>query len=176
MSQVPPILTFRVSIPSKASPEAIYDVLSDLNTHLVWAGERSPHKSFRLLSMQAPSSSATVGERFSSIGENGNGKFHDESVVVEAERPRRFGFDTESTLERKHGKAWHSRFANRYVIEPSGDGAVVSFTSEVRPQNYVPYWLKLGMRPLTRVLGQWGVRHNMENLANMAEADRGRTV
>jgi len=27
-----------------------------------------------------------VGERFSSVGENGNGKFHDRSVVVEAER------------------------------------------------------------------------------------------
>jgi|GEM_PF-2474081 hypothetical protein len=176
MSQVPPTLTFRVSVPSKASPEAIYEVLSDLNTHLAWAGERSPTKNFRLLTMEAPWGSAAVGERFSSVGENGNGKFHDRSVVVEAERDARFGFDTESTLERKHGREWHARFATRYAIQPSGDGAVVSFTCEVRPQNYVPYWLKPGMRAMTRAVVQRMVRKNMQNLASMAEAAAGRTV
>jgi hypothetical protein len=73
MSRVSPTLTFHVSVPSKASPDAIYDVLSDLNTHLVWAGERSPNKNFHLLTMEAPSRSVTVGERFSSNGENGHG-------------------------------------------------------------------------------------------------------
>ena len=175
MSQAPPIVTFRVSVMSKASPEAIYEVLSDPSTHLVWAGERARKKNFRLLTMEAPSRSATVGERFSSVGENGNGRFHDESTVVEAERATRFGFDTDSTLERKHGKAWRSLFATRYAIEPVDGGAVISFISEVRPQNYVPYWLKPGIRSLVRVGTQKLVRRNMENLANMAEAHQART-
>ncbi len=170
MSQVPPTLTFHVSVPSKASPEAIYDVLSDLNTHLVWTGERAPRRNSRLLTMEAPSRSATVGERFSSDGENGNGTFHDRSIVVEADRGVRFGFDTESTLERKHGKEWQARFATRYAIEPSDDGSVVSFTSEVRPQNYVPWWLKPGIRSMTRVMVQRMTRKHMENLADMALA------
>jgi len=170
MSQTAPILTFRVSIPSKASPEAIYDVLSDLRTHLEWAGERSPDKGFRLLTMDAPSRSATVGNQFSSSGANVNGTFHDRSTVVQAERGTRFGFDTESTLERKHGKTWHSRFGHRYTLERSSDGAVVSYTCEVRPQNYVPYWLKPGMRAVTRVIVQRAMRRNMGNLAEMAES------
>jgi hypothetical protein len=173
MSQPAPILTFRVSVPSKASPEAVYDVLSDLRTHLDWAGERAPDKNFRLLTMDAPSSPVTVGDRFSSSGANVNGTFHDRSTVVHAERGTRFDFDTESTLERKHGKTWHARFGHRYALERSGAGAVVSYTCEVRPQNYVPYWLQPGMRAATRVMVQRAMRKNLANLAQMAEADRG---
>lgn len=51
----------------------------------------------------------------------------------------------------------------------------MSFTCEVRPQNYVPYWLKPGMRAMTRVVVQRLVRGNMENLANVAEMHQGRT-
>ena len=126
MSQAPPIVTFRVSVMSKASPEAIYEVLSDPSTHLVWAGERARKKNFRLLTMEAPSRSATVGERFSSVGENGNGRFHDESTVVEAERATRFGFDTDSTLERKHREAWRCHFAGPVIPAPSSDAAIAA--------------------------------------------------
>jgi hypothetical protein len=170
MSQTPPILTFRVSVPSEASPEAIYDLLSDLRTHLDWAGERAPDKHFRLLTMDAPSRSATVGDQFSSSGANVNGTFHDRSTVVQAERGARFGFDTESTLERRHGKTLHARFRHRYALGRSSDGAIVSYTCEVRPQNYVPYWLRRGMRPVTRVMVQRAMRKNLGNLAAMAVA------
>ena len=174
MSQAAPILTFRVSVVSTASPEAVYDVLSDLRTHLEWAGARSPDKGFRLLTMDAPSRPATVGDRFSSSGANGNGDFHDRSTVVQAERGTRFGFDTEATLERRHGATWQARFAHRYALGRSGDGAVVAYTCEVRPQNYVPYWLKPGVRPVTRALVQHLMRRNLENLAEMAESARPR--
>jgi hypothetical protein len=170
MSQTPPTLTFRVSVPSQASPEAVYGLLSDLRTHLEWAGERSPEKSFRLLSMDAPSRPATVGDRFSSSGANGNGTFHDRSTVVQAERGARFGFDTESTLERKHGRTWHARFAHRYGLGPADDGgALVSYTCQVRPGNYVPYWLRPGLRAATRVIVQRAMRRNLGNLVAMAE-------
>ena len=122
MSQAAPILTFRVSVPSKAAPGAVYDVLSDLRTHLEWAGARSPDKGFRLLTMDAPSRSATVGDRFSSSSADGNGTFHYRSTVVQAERATRFGFDTESTLERRHGRTWQAGFGHRYALERSGDG------------------------------------------------------
>jgi hypothetical protein len=169
MSQTPPILTFRVSVLSTASPEAVYDVLSDLRMHLDWAGEQAPDKAFRLLTMDAPSRPVTVGDRFSSSGANINGTFHDRSTVVQAERGMRFGFDTESTLERKHGKTWRARFGHRYALGRSNDGAVVSYTCEVRPQNYVPYWLRPGMRPVTRVMVQRAMRRDLANLAKMAE-------
>ena len=144
MSEAAPILTFRASVPSTASPEAVYDVLSDLRTHLDWAGEQAPDKAFRLLTMDAPSRPVTVGDRFSSSGANVNGTFHDGSTVVQAERGARFGFDTESTLERSHGRPWQARFGHRYVLERSGG-------------------------PVTRVMVQRAMRRNLANLAAMAE-------
>ena len=166
------VVTFRVAVTSKASPEAIYDVLSDPNTHLTWAGEQAPMKSFRLLSMDAPAE-AVVGTEFSSSGANSsNGKstFFDKSVVVEADRATRFGFDTESRLTRPHSKEWHARFSHRYTIEPSADGATIRYVAEVRPQNYTPPWLIPGARSFTRVLVQYMHRKHMLNLVKMAEA------
>ena len=171
MSQAPPILTFRVSVMSKASPEAIYEVLSDPNTHLVWAGEQSPDKHFRLLTMEGAPTAATVGDRFSSRGANmGSMVFVDSSVVVEAEQGARFGFDTESVLERKRRPNWHARFANRYTITRNGNGSVLGYTCQVWPHNYMPFWLHPLMRPLTRVMVPRAIRKNMENLAALAEA------
>jgi len=170
-SQKPPIITFRVSVASTASPDAIYSVLADLNTHLVWAGEQSPDKHFRLLTMEGAPTAATVGDRFSSRGANmGSMVFADSSMVVEAERGARFGFDTESVLERQHRPNWHARFANRYTITPDGTGSVLGYTCQVWPHNYVPFWLHPLMRPLTRVAVPRAVRKNMENLAALSEA------
>ncbi len=173
MSGTPATLTFRLSVPTTASPAVVYHHLADLGSHLVWAGERAPRKSFRLLTIEAQSRAATVGERFSSSGANSNGTFYDRSVVVEADPGARLGFDTESTLDRKHGTTWHARFAHRYTIERSGEGAVVAYAAEVRPQNYVPYWLKPGMRRVTRVMVQSMMRRNLRNLVAMAEASEG---
>ena len=169
MSRTAPILTFRVSVRSTASPEALYDVLSDLRTHLDWAGARSPDDGFRLLTMDAPSRPAAVGDRFSSSGASFNGTFHDRSTVVQAERGARFGFDTESTLERRHGRTWHSRFGHRYALGRSGDGAVLVYTCQVRPRNYVPYWLRPPLRAATRLAVQHAMRRNLGNLTITAE-------
>jgi hypothetical protein len=168
MNATKPILTFRVSIRSEAPPDAVYDILSDPTSHLVWAGEEAPREDFRLLSMDAAPRSATVGDRFSSTGANSNGTFHDGSDVVEAARGSAFGFDTGSTLERKHGKTWHARFTHRYSIEPSADGTLISYTCEVWPQNYVPWWLKPGLRSMTLFMVQRMMRRNLGNLAAMA--------
>ena len=167
----PPIITVRVSVPCTASPDAIYNVLADLNSHLVWAGEQSPDKHFRLLTMEGGPTAATVGDRFSSRGANmGSMIFADSSVVVEADPGTRFGFDTESVLERRYRPNWHARFANRYTITRDGNGSVLGYTCQVWPQNYVPFWLHPLMRPLTRVMVPRAIRKNMENLAALAEA------
>jgi hypothetical protein len=170
MNQTPPIITFRTSVPTTASPNDAYDVLADLSTHLAWAGERSPDKNFRLLTMEAASTPATVGDRFSSRGASGNAMtFVDTSVVVHADRGERFGFDTKSTLERKHRANWQAHFTHRYTITPVGEGATLDYVSEVWPENYRPFWLHPLMRPMTRVLVRRAMRKNMENLASMAE-------
>jgi len=168
MTRTDPILTFRAVVRSEAPARAIYDILCDPGTALVWGDERAPRKDFRLLSMDAASGPATVGDTFSSTGANINGTFHDRSTVVEAEPGSRFGFDTESTLERTHAKTWHARFTHRYAIEETPDGSTLSYACEVRPGNYVPWWLKPGLRPMTHVMVQAMIRRHLRNLSVMA--------
>jgi len=172
MSQTPtqPIITFGADVTTKASPQAVYDVLADLRTHARWAGEQSPNKKFHLLRIDAPARAATVGDSFSSDGINSNGTFHDRSTVVQADPASRFGFDTDSTLDRKHGKPLHVRFQHRYVIERSSDGAVVRYTCQAWPQNYIPYWLRRGMRPMTRRMVDSMMRKNLQGLAALTES------
>jgi hypothetical protein len=170
MKPARPILTFHASARSTASPAAIYDALADLRTHLRWAGEEAPKKRFRLLSVDADAHRASVGDRFSSTGANMVGTFHDRSVVVEAAPDSRFGFDTDSTLERKHTNALLARFTHRYAIEPAaGGGCVVTYACEAFPLNYVPWWLRPGMRSMTRFSVQRLMAAHLRNLTAMAE-------
>jgi hypothetical protein len=168
MTDAAPFITFRVSVDAAASPQAIYDLLADPRTHLEWAGKEAPKKNFRLLSMDAPPGPLTVGDTFSSTGANVTGTFHDTSTVVAADRGARFGFDTESTVVRKHVQAWHARFAHRYTLEATPQGTMITYTAEVRPQNYVPWWLRPGMRSMTRRQVPRMMRTHLENLATMA--------
>ncbi len=166
-----PVITFRVTTRSEATPDAVHAVLSDPNTHLLWAGEQAPNKAFRLLSMEAPGA-ATVGTRFSSSGsnsKNGSMTFHDRSVVVEAEPGRRFGFDTESTLERVRAKTWHCHFEHRYTIEPAEKGSIIGYTCAVFPKNYRPWWLRTLLRPMTKLMVQSMHAKHMVNLSKLAE-------
>lgn len=168
-----PILTFRATVRSKATPAAIYDVLADVNTHLDWAGKQSKFKGFRLAKLDAPQGRATIGTQFSSTGLNnakGTSFFSDRSTVVEAEPGKRFGFDTESRLTRPRAPEWQVRFAHRYTIEPDGAGSIIKYTCEVRPQNYIPPWLKPWARPMTRRMVPMFIRKHMKNMAAMAES------
>ena len=168
MSEDTPIVTFRATAEAAASPEAVYGVLADPRAALEWGGREAPKKSFRLLTMDAPVGPLLVGNEFSSTGANITGTFHDRSTVVEAEPGARFGFDTESTLVRKYAKTWHVRFAHRYVIASTPDGTEISYTCEVRPQNYVPWWLRPGMRSMTRRQVPGMMQKHLQNMANMA--------
>jgi hypothetical protein len=80
-----------------------------------------------------------------------------------------FAFTTEAKLVRKHRPTWEARFLHRYELEPDGSGSVVTYTCEVYPLNYRPYWLHPLMRPATGVMVPRAMRKNLENLARMAE-------
>lgn len=172
-----PIITFRVTVPTQASRDEIYTVLSDPNTHLVWAGEQAPMKSFRLLTMDADSGAAGVGTQFSSSGANdakGKSTFRDQSVVVNAEPGETFGFNTDSHLTRVHAKEWHCRFQHRYTIGEADGRRTITYRCEVWPQNYKPYWVRPWFRPMTRAIVQRAHRKHMDNLVRLAESARDR--
>jgi hypothetical protein len=168
-----PIITFRSSVGSSAPPAAVYEVLADLRTHLDWAGRQAREKSFRLLDLQAPAGLASVGTTFGSTGANskdGSSTFHDRSTVIEARTGSALAFETASRLDRKRRPTWACRFVHRYAIEPDGAGSRISYTCEVYPQNYRPYWLHPLMRPLTRGSVQHVVHRHLGNLARTVEA------
>jgi hypothetical protein len=172
MSQDSPILTIEASVTSKASPDAVYNVLADLSTHLQWAGEQAARDDFKLLSLQAPKGRASVGTTFTSTGANskdGSSTFHDESIVTEATAPSLFAFVTDAHLERKRRPTWQVRFVHRYDVQPEGTGSRISYTASVYPVNYRPYWLHPIARPMTRMMVKKYSAKHMENLSALAE-------
>jgi hypothetical protein len=163
------LIRFQTDVLSKPSPEAVYDVLADLESHLEWAGRRSRRKGFRLVELDAPATAAMVGTQFSSLGDNGNAMFHDTSVVTEAARPGRFAFGTDSRLARKHRADWHAHFTHRYAIEAAGAGSRISYVATCDRASYRPYWLQPGVRRLTRSMVTKMMKDQLSNLAGLAE-------
>lgn len=113
MAQRPLMVRTRTSVSSKASPEVVYDTITDLRAHLEWSGARASSDTFKLPSLDAPEGPATVGTTFTSTGAADNGTFHDRSVVTHASRPSRFVIETDSRLDRKRGKVWEVHFSHR---------------------------------------------------------------
>ncbi len=169
MTTTEPVLTFDADITTAVPAEVLYDVLALVPTHLSWAGEQAKHKTFKLLTLEAPAEVATVGTTFSSTGENGNGVFHDRSTVTLADPGKGFAFETASHLDRKRGKGWDVQFRHRYELSESAEGTRVHYTCEVRPGNYVPYWLKPGVKQVVRFGTRGWMRDNLTNLARLAE-------
>ena len=175
MSDTKPIITFHVELKTDVTPDALYAVLADLSTHVIWAGTEAPREDFRLLTIEAPAGSAVVGSTFSSSGANGrkgDKVSHDHSTVVEAVPGKRFGFDTEAAMERKHKEAWRAHFEHRYSIEPTGTGSTITYDGKAYPENYRPYWLFPTMRPMIRALVHIYHRKHMQNLARLAQNAR----
>jgi hypothetical protein len=158
---------------SSATAEAVFDTIADLPAHLEWSGERASDDDFKLLRLEAPEPRASVGATFTSSGANFNGTFHDRSVVTEASRPHVFVIDTDAQLDRKRGKPWEVHFLHRYDIERVGSGARIVYTETIDRVNYVPYWLRWWLRPITRRLIVKGDEQQLENLARLAEERSG---
>ena len=163
----------QTSTTSRAPPDVVFDVISDLRAHLEWSGERATNPNFKLLSLQAPDGPARTGTAFSSTGADSSGTFHDTSVVSEATRPSMFVIETDARLDRKRGKTWHAHFTHRYDIEARGDGSRIVYTETISRVNYVPYWLKPWVLPLFRPIVNRADRKQLENLASVAEERAG---
>jgi Polyketide cyclase / dehydrase and lipid transport len=160
----------------RASVEQVYDVLADLRSHRIWAGERQK-KSGRLLSIDAPEGAASVGTEFTTTGSDPMGRFTDRSVVTEARRPTEFEFVTESRLETKKGEVAEWTIVHRYELTPSGNGCRAVYSILVTRISALPGMLRLFNTPVLSVLIRkvaTGVaRRGVRNLVALAEERAG---
>ena len=163
------IITLGASTRTTAAREAVYATLADLSTHMEWGGKGTGDTKFRLLTMDHAAGEAVTGIRFSSTGVVQMGTFHDETVVTDAEHASRFSFITESVLERPRGQAWRGWFEHRYALAGDGDGTLISYVCDIHFGNYVPYWWRLPMRPMTKFMVGRRTTSSLRSLAAMAE-------
>jgi hypothetical protein len=165
-------LVVRVEATSLATTEAVYAVLADLPSHVVWAGERQA-KHTRLLTIDAPSGPAVVGTEFRSTGSDPMGTFSDRSVVTEATPGSVFEYVTEARLTSKKGTATDWTNVERYELEPTGDGCRIVCTSHVTRISRLPGMLRLfnvpGLRALGLAVSAKVSRRSVRNLARVAE-------
>ena len=91
--------TGSASVRSAASAQAVYDVLADLRTHVVWGGKAYGAKLQHLLAIDCPFEPATVGAEFRSVGYTSHGAWHDHSTVTEATPWSAFEFVTRGTMQ-----------------------------------------------------------------------------
>jgi hypothetical protein len=157
------------SVASSAPPEAVFDVIADLRNHLIWSGERAESDGFKMLTLDAPPGPAAVGTGFTSSGSAGKDTFHDRSVVTRVTRPRTFVIETDAHLERRKAETWEAHFSHRYDIEPDGTGSRIVYTETIERVNYLPYWLKPGIRTIFRPWVNRADRKQLRNLARLAE-------
>lgn len=166
-----PTISFHASVRTRASRDAVYDVLADLSTHLTWGGEQTGEKQFRLLTVEQPGGAAVAGTRFSSTGLIPMGTFYDDSAVTQAVRGARFAFHTQSVLERKHGRpTWRGTFDHVYAIDGDESGSTISYTCKAYADNYVAWWMTPLMSPMTRFNVQRTLTTCLRSLAAIAEA------
>jgi hypothetical protein len=166
-----PMRELHLAADSRASREAVYDVLTDAGTYLEWAGRQQP-RYFRLLSLDTHDGRLVAGATFSSTGSipGSRRRFDDRSRVTVAERPSVFEFVTEATVPGR--RPMRATYRHRYELEGNGDGCRVRYT--FRQEDLVDPMLRLGL-PIVRDMS-WKVgmpmmmRPGLRNLVRVAEA------
>jgi Polyketide cyclase / dehydrase and lipid transport len=167
-------IRFSLTTNMDAPPEAVYDTLADIPTHLEWGGKRVK-KNFRLTGIEGGSSAAALGDEWSSTGSAPDGSFRDRSVVTEASRPRSFEFRTESHVAFKSGAEAEWTTVNRYDIEPRGAGSKVTYSQRMTRATDLggaKMLLNPIVGPFARMMIGGLVKPAMKNLGAMA-AERG---
>ena len=143
-------ITMRLTKRSSASPEAVYDLIANLRTHMTWGGTQQ-RSDFRLLSLDAPPGPASVGTSFTSTGAIPMSVRHweDHSTVTAAERAGVFEFVTQATVHRSR-RSMEATYRHRYEIEAApGGGSVVTY--EFTELNSLNPFLRLGL-PVVRTM------------------------
>ncbi len=165
-------LVVRVEATSRATTEAVYAMLADLASHVVWAGERQGKRT-RLLTIDAPVGPAVVGTEFHSTGSDPMGTFSDRSVVTEATPGKVFEFVTEARLTTKKGIATDWTNVERYELERTVGGCRIVCTSRVTRISEMPGMLGAfnvrGLRALGLAVSAKVSRRSVRNLARVAE-------
>jgi hypothetical protein len=120
--------TARLSRMCAAPPGVVYDLLTDLRSHLRWAGSEQS-SDFRLLSLEGPDGPASVGTVFSSTGTipMSGKRWEDRSTVTVAVRPSTFEFVTEARVG-SGSPAMQARYVHRYEMAATRDGSLVTYT------------------------------------------------
>jgi hypothetical protein len=165
-------LVVRVEATSRATTEAVYAVLADLASHMVWAGERQGKRT-RLLTIDAPDGPATVGTEFFTTGADPMGTFSDRSVVTEAIPGKVLEFVTEARLTTMKGKVVDWTNAHRYELTAEGSGSRIVYTIRITRISELVGMLAAFKVPVLRTIGlkaSSGVaRRGVRNLARLAE-------
>ena len=165
-------LVVRVEATSRATPQAVYAVLADLSTHLVWAGERQGKRT-RLLTLDGPPGPAAVGTEWRSTGADPMGSFSDRSVVTEATPGEVFEFVTEARLTTKKGAISDWTQIERFELEREGASCRIVCTSRVTRISALPGMLRMFNTPVLRAVAlavsAKVSRRSVRNLARAAE-------
>lgn len=153
-----------------APPAAVYDVLSDLSTHLDWAGRRQ-YPGFRLLSLRGTGPVET-GTEFTSMGSipMARSRWENQNTVVEARRPEVLEFHTEAVVVWRTGKRTEARYEHRYEIEAETTGSRVVYRLRQTAIANPPLRMRVPlMRLMThRVMIPWFCRRGFTNLLRSA--------
>jgi hypothetical protein len=157
---------------TSAPATAVYDLLADPASHLVWGGERQGSSS-RLLTIDAPAAPVVVGDEFATTGADPMGSFADRSVVTEATPSSAFEFVTEATLTTKRGATSFWTNVHRYEITAGERGCRVDYTLRVTRISALPGMLVTlnwpGFSALAIKAGAALAGRGLANLTAMAE-------
>lgn len=170
-------VVFRKSVKIAATPATVYEVLSDLRTHLEWGGNKGK-KTFRLTGMEVGDGVTRKGTEWSSTGIAPDGTFRDRSVVTEASPPTALEFVTNSHVSFKKGGEGDWTVTNRYDIAADGAGSELKYTQRVTHATALGP-MKMMLNPVFAGIGRMMVggliKPAMASLKAMAEARRDTT-
>ena len=75
--------------------------------------------------------------------------------------------ETDARLKRRRAPTWEAHFSHRYD-RPEGGGSRIVYTETIERVNYLPYWLKPGIRTSSAARNS-ADRKQLRNLARLAE-------
>jgi Polyketide cyclase / dehydrase and lipid transport len=155
---------------SNAPASVVYDVLTDLSTHLEWAGKRQ-YPGFRLLSVRGDGP-LEAGTTFTSVGSvpMSLSRSENENEVIEARRPEILEFHTNALIVWRSGKRTEARYGHRFEIEADGTGSRVVYRLRQTSISNPPLRIRLPvMRIIThRVMIPMFCRRGFVNLLRTA--------
>jgi uncharacterized protein YndB with AHSA1/START domain len=169
-------IAFRKRMKVDAPPEAIYELLADVRSHLEWGGNRGK-KNFRLTGVEVGETPAREGTEWTSTGIAPDGTFRDRSIVIEASHPSVFEFHTDAHVSFKKGGEGDWKIVNRYEVRPEGAGSLVTYTQRVTHATVLGP-MKMLLNPILAGVGRMMVgglvKPAMQNLASMAKERAGK--